>query len=516
MIRSATMPGTSGTIRLVKIAGIQVYLHWSWFLVALYEIQYRNRYASLTWSILEYLSLFAIVTLHEFGHALACRQVGGRAEQIVLWPLGGVAYVKAPPRPGATLWSIAAGPLVNVALIPVFGIALLLNPSTPSSDFRIFLVQLNLINIGLLIFNILPIYPLDGGQIMRSVLWYAVGRARSLMFAAIVGFLGVAGLGLLALVAKSVWFGVLALFVGMQCVNGYRQAQALSKLAKAPRHEGFACPSCGANPPRLTLWICGSCMTAVDTFEVQALCPRCNTHFANTVCPDCGEPNPYPAWIAAGTSPSRRVSEIKSAAPSIVPVVLGSVAMLGAFLFLLGSVGFFMTASDLKQEAGNPRPIEGVSAGLDIPSEQTLQLEGDRTYRAYIEADIPGIPKLDDIKLDVTAEGTGMPVDVTKVEGTPLQMGHITVLAVASFSIPRTGRYILLVTPGSLNRDASRIRIANAPPGAREVRVTRGLAIGALAITLLLAAGALLLFFAYVRRRRAFHRFLEQMDKPDA
>jgi hypothetical protein len=91
--------GTSGTIRLVKIAGIQVYLHWSWFLVALYEIQYRNRYASLTWTILEYVSLFAIVTLHEFGHALACRQVGGRAEQIVLWPLGGVAYVNAPPRP---------------------------------------------------------------------------------------------------------------------------------------------------------------------------------------------------------------------------------------------------------------------------------------------------------------------------------------------------------------------------------------------------------------------------------
>src|SRR4030095_5350705 len=168
--------------------GIQVYLHWSWFLVALYEIQYRNRYASLTWSILEYLSLFAIVTLHEFGHALACRQVGGRAEQIILWPLGGVAYVSPPPRPGANLWSIAAGPLVNVALIPVFGAFLLFYPTTPGSDFRIFLGQLNLMNIVLLIFNILPIYPLDGGKIMRSVLWYAVGRARSLMFAVIVGF----------------------------------------------------------------------------------------------------------------------------------------------------------------------------------------------------------------------------------------------------------------------------------------------------------------------------------------
>ena len=49
-----------------------------------------------------YLALFSIVLLHEFGHALACRQVGGKADQIVLWPLGGVAYVAPPPRPGAT------------------------------------------------------------------------------------------------------------------------------------------------------------------------------------------------------------------------------------------------------------------------------------------------------------------------------------------------------------------------------------------------------------------------------
>ena len=57
--------------------------------------------------------------LHEFGHALACRQVGGVANRIVLWPLGGIAYVNPPPRPGAVLWSIAAGPLVNVALVPI-------------------------------------------------------------------------------------------------------------------------------------------------------------------------------------------------------------------------------------------------------------------------------------------------------------------------------------------------------------------------------------------------------------
>src|SRR5712671_4336568 len=110
-----------GSIRLFRAAGIDVFLHWSWFLVAVFEINNRaGRYSSLVWNVLEYLALFLIVLLHEFGHALACRQGGGQADQIMLWPLGGVAYVNPPPRPGATLWSIAAGPLVNVVLVPVF------------------------------------------------------------------------------------------------------------------------------------------------------------------------------------------------------------------------------------------------------------------------------------------------------------------------------------------------------------------------------------------------------------
>src|ERR1700709_1829684 len=85
--------GLSG-FRLFRLFGITVYLHWSWFLVAVYEIQQRRgRYESVAWNIAEYVALFAIVLMHEFGHALACRSVGGQANQITLWPLGGIAYV---------------------------------------------------------------------------------------------------------------------------------------------------------------------------------------------------------------------------------------------------------------------------------------------------------------------------------------------------------------------------------------------------------------------------------------
>src|SRR5207248_10042389 len=132
---SGMRPTRSGSFGLFRFAGIDLYLHWSWFVVGVFEIQNRaSRYSSLTWNVLEYLALFVIVLLHEFGHALACRQVGGQADQIVLWPLGGVAYVAPPPRPGATLWSIAAGPLVNVALAPVFTVLVLVGASWGWAD----------------------------------------------------------------------------------------------------------------------------------------------------------------------------------------------------------------------------------------------------------------------------------------------------------------------------------------------------------------------------------------------
>src|SRR5947209_12838019 len=116
--------------RLSRFARFYVFLHWSWFLVAAFEISNRTRsYSSLAWNALEYLALFLIVMLHEFGHALACRQVGGTANQILLWPLGGVAYVDPPPRPGATLWSIVAGPLVNVAFLVILSLLGMLSRS---------------------------------------------------------------------------------------------------------------------------------------------------------------------------------------------------------------------------------------------------------------------------------------------------------------------------------------------------------------------------------------------------
>src|SRR6516164_9867107 len=217
-----------GSFHLFRFSGVDVFLHWSWFLVAIFEINFRaGRYSSFAWNAIEYLLLFLIVLLHEFGHALACRQVGGVANRIVLWPLGGVAFVNPPPRPGATLWSIAAGPLVNVGFLAVLKVIDLLSqsfgwaPQTWPDVYRL-LQAIWAINLGLLAFNLLPIYPLDGGQILRSLLWFVLGSARSLMVTTIIGFVGVAGFIVIAIWARSLWLGAIAAFTLLNCWGGLR------------------------------------------------------------------------------------------------------------------------------------------------------------------------------------------------------------------------------------------------------------------------------------------------------
>lgn len=232
-----------GSFQLFRFAGITVFLHWSWFVVAAYEIRPRGSYPSIAWNIAEYLTLFLIVTSHEFGHALACRQVGGIADEIVLWPLGGVAYVDPPPRPGATLWSIAAGPLVNVVLLGVFYPFTIWamhqgwKVSAPST-YR-FLWAFVIMNLALLVFNLLPIYPLDGGQILRSLLWFMLGRARSLQVASALGLLGAFALVVFAISRHSIWIGLIAAYMVLRCWTGFQQAQVISRSeSPAPASRG--------------------------------------------------------------------------------------------------------------------------------------------------------------------------------------------------------------------------------------------------------------------------------------
>lgn len=285
---------------MFRLAGIDVYIHWSWFIAFYFLAQWHDDYSNYGWGALHILALFLIVLIHEFGHALACRSVGGQANLIVLWPLGGVAYVNPPQRPGAQLWSIAAGPLVNVALIPLLAVPFWLAKNSGWADTHhdayLLVRNINITNIFLLVFNLFPVYPLDGGQILRSLLWFLFGRANSLLAASIIGFAGVAGLLFIAIYMKAPLLGIVTVFILLNCWGGLMQARALGKMAKIPRRNGFACPSCRTAPPSGAVWRCGQCNNQFDMFANQAQCPHCGTNYQLVQCIDCGTRSSMASW----------------------------------------------------------------------------------------------------------------------------------------------------------------------------------------------------------------------------
>jgi hypothetical protein len=168
-----------------------------------------------------------------------------------------------------------------------------------------FLVNLTWINGFLLLFNILPIYPLDGGQMLQAVLWFVVGRAWSLL---IVGCLGLAiGLGI---VGVSVWadqwlLALIAVAFVVRSVSAFQFGRNIGRMADVPRREKFACPSCRLPPPVGEFWTCNKCKTPFDIFENPAICPACEsqstcgTEFAAAQCVMCQAQHPLLDWLLA-------------------------------------------------------------------------------------------------------------------------------------------------------------------------------------------------------------------------
>lgn len=328
-----------GSFRIFRAAGIDVYLHWSWFLIAFLQVTGRRspemEYQAGAWKVAEYVALFGLVLLHEFGHALACRSVGGRAESIVLWPLGGVAYVAPPPRPGAFLWSIAAGPLVNlVLLLPSFALwhyVAGLGWAEVRPDVYRFLGMLVFMNAGLFLFNILPIYPLDGGQIVQAILWYQFGRYESLRIVSVLGMV----LGGLSVVACFFLFalfgghenlgglflllGLISLFIALRSFVSFQQAQAILAVHALPRHVNARCPGCEAAPPCGPFWVCDECQTRFDLFDHRGKCPACGAWYLEPNCPHCFESHHIDRWFLASKGSVDGVAQDREAPNSASP-----------------------------------------------------------------------------------------------------------------------------------------------------------------------------------------------------
>lgn len=216
--------------RVGALAGIDLKLHFTFPLVlALGALQWGSAHggAGALFGALLMLALFGCVALHELGHALAARRFGIPTREIVLFPLGGVALLaRSARRPAEEFWIALAGPAVNVAIAALLALVLGLapaalpgeasgllraapgGPSLPS-----FLHWLLGANLSLVAFNLLPVFPMDGGRVLRAALAARLGWQRGTRWAAGLGQgVALAG-GLAALLGGRLLLAALAAFV---------------------------------------------------------------------------------------------------------------------------------------------------------------------------------------------------------------------------------------------------------------------------------------------------------------
>jgi Zn-dependent protease len=176
----------SPSLSLGRVAGVRVGLNWSWliaFVVIVWSLAasyFPSRYPLLTNGSYLVMALYAAalffvsLLLHELGHAIQARREGMEIDGITLWLFGGVARFKAMfPSAGAELRIALAGPLVTLVLSGVFLASAALAPG--SSALHGVLAWLGYVNVLLLVFNLIPALPLDGGRVLRSLLWRVRG-----------------------------------------------------------------------------------------------------------------------------------------------------------------------------------------------------------------------------------------------------------------------------------------------------------------------------------------------------
>ena len=188
---------------LGRIAGIEVRIHLTFFLLlawlAVEDYQAGGLREALYWTVFTCLVFFCVL-LHEFGHAFAARYYGIRTPDITLFPFGGVARIeRMPEKPSEEIVIALAGPLVNVVIAVVLWLVLAAFPPTDRSGTMSLASslpqQLLGVNLMLLLFNLIPAFPMDGGRVLRAALAMKFGHNRATQMAARVGQALAIGLG---------------------------------------------------------------------------------------------------------------------------------------------------------------------------------------------------------------------------------------------------------------------------------------------------------------------------------
>ena len=257
-------------VTLFRVRGIRIAVDFSWFIVLFLIIFWLSGFyrdvlntdqgatAPYLLAVASAVLFFASILLHELGHAFVAARNGIEVSSITLWMFGGVARLERDSDTPATEFKIAvAGPLVTAAIVAVcaiIGLALaggdqvrhaaLTQENTQTSGIAAMVVWLGSINLLVLVFNLVPAFPLDGGRMARAIAWWRTGsRNTGTRFAATLGewfglFLILAGLGYFLVYQGDVLSGIWLAFVGFILRGAARSAIAQTELTS--RIEGIS------------------------------------------------------------------------------------------------------------------------------------------------------------------------------------------------------------------------------------------------------------------------------------
>jgi len=213
------------SIKIGRFAGIDVFMHFTFILliswVALVHWRQGQSVTAALAGVAFILVIFICVVLHEFGHALMARRYGIKARDIILLPIGGVARLeKLPTNPIQELWVALAGPAVNVVIVVALFFWLRITASLePLQSLTItagpFMERIMAVNIFMIIFNMIPAFPMDGGRVLRALLATRKEYGRATQIAASIGqgiailfgFIGLFYNPFLLFIALFVWIG---------------------------------------------------------------------------------------------------------------------------------------------------------------------------------------------------------------------------------------------------------------------------------------------------------------------
>lgn len=233
------------SIRLGKIWNIPIGLHISWFLIfglvswslaaGYFPEEYPELTAPVHWvlGVVTSLLLFGSVLLHELGHAYMALRDKLKVHSITLFIFGGVAQIESEPPTAASEFRIAiAGPIVSLALAVFFGVLFIFDRDIPwLAAPSIWLARINLF---LALFNLIPGFPLDGGRVLRAIVWHFTGSyRRANRVASITGqaaAFGFIAIGILVMLGGNIFNGLWLVFIGWFLQNAAATAYAQSNM----------------------------------------------------------------------------------------------------------------------------------------------------------------------------------------------------------------------------------------------------------------------------------------------